>query len=159
MTIKVSSCGVHARLAASSADKPGPVLQMPLPIADKAAYGDALLVPASGPGVLCSSHYLAVLSPILATACQLAELGASRFELMRLPVPRTSEVEAVLLVSAAYSRDLPGLLDTLPPARLQSSSTEPAVPASVRSAGCECTCVHATRPASSLQLACLISCS
>ena len=82
----------------------------------EAAFGDALLVPASGEPVQCSSHYLEVASEVLAVAVQLSRSQeSSDSALLRVPLSKLcTEREARLLVAAIYSRDLPSLLAGLP---------------------------------------------
>ena len=113
-------------------------LQVTLPVAPKAATGDALLVPAAGEAILCHSTLLALESDVLFTAVELGkaqadeerhalkvqqeqgqgeqdEQGEAPAELLRLTLPCTTQAEAVLLVAALYARfKLDTLLDSLP---------------------------------------------
>ena len=94
-------------------------VQVLLPVAARAAAGDALLVPADSAPVAAGSHYLSNASDVLATAIKLAQADAGQGQPMRIAVPHTSQRQAHLFVAAIYARDMPGLLDSLPAARLQ----------------------------------------
>ena len=64
------------------------------------------------------SMHLALASDGLETAISLAKAQAAEGELLRLPLPCSSEREAALLICAVYARQLDTLLDSLPAARL-----------------------------------------
>ena len=118
-------------------------VQVPLPVAAKAASGDALLVPASGAPLRVHGMQLALASEVrtrplkpaaavyglvcvsccvpcqvLATTVHLARSQTSEGELLHLPLPDTSQREASLLICMLYARELAELLDSLPAARL-----------------------------------------
>ena len=84
----------------------------------KAASGDALLVPSDGAPVTAHSQYLTLASSTFAAALQLAKAEASEGELLRVPLPSSTQREATLLAAAIYTRQLDALLDSLPAARL-----------------------------------------